>query len=178
MNRASRIGFHVCILLALVAFVGCSDDDSTPANPPAPPVTNLAGTIGIYADADGTDQDLVDTGGRVTYYVIHKATEEAVASSAFRIEAPDGWTRAGAVSEYPVNIGDVDTGISIAYGECFSNNAIHIMTLTYDSPGNSAPGTVFKIVPHNAWPENIQVVNCNLTLLEDGIGEISPVVRP
>jgi hypothetical protein len=165
-------------LLALVIFVGCSDDDTTAVNPPNPPVTNLAGAIGIYADTDGTDNDLVDSGGTVTFYVIHKANEEPVASSAFRIEAPDGWTRIGAVSEYPVSIGDVDTGMSIAYGECFNSEAIHIMTLTYQSPGNSTPGTVFKIVPHYAWPENIQVVNCNLTMLEDGIGEESPVVLP
>ena len=52
------------------------------------------------------------------------------------------------------------------------------MTLTYKSPGNTEPGTSFKILPHTEWPNNVQVVNCEDKLLEDGIGKESPVNVP
>jgi hypothetical protein len=158
-------------------FVGCSDDDSTTVNPPSPPETNLAGSIGVYADVNGTDRDLVDSGGTVTYYVIHKVTN-GVGSSSFKIVAPEGWTRIGAVSEFDLNIGDIDQGITIAYSQCLSDQAIHIMTLTYQSPGNSPAGTVFKVLPHDRLPNAIEVVDCDLNRLLDGIGEVSPVIQP
>ena len=173
MNRVFRISCHVCILLAVSLFVGCSDDDPASVKPPVQPA--LGGSIGIYADADGTDPTLVDTGGMVTFYVVHKVTQGAMAS-AYRIEAPAGWTLIAADAQFPVSLGDINDGISIAYGECLTGT-IHVMTLTYQSPGNSASGTKFKVLPHSGWPENVRVVDCNQNTLDDAVGEESPVVK-
>lgn len=173
MKRAFRLGFHICILLAFGAFVGCSDED--PAAVPAPePDPAVAGSMGIYADAAGTNSRIVDDGGTVTVYVVHKIEVGGIAS-AFTVEAPAGWTRLGAASQYPVNIGDVDAGMSIGYGNCLTGT-IHLMTLTYDSPGNSAAGSTFKILPHPEWPDNIRVVDCDAEMLTDCVGRISSVV--
>lgn len=168
MKRAFRIVAEVGLLLALGVFVGCSDDD--PAS-----VTPLpdAGSIGVYADSEGNDRNLPDTGGTVMFYVVHKVAEGATAS-AFRVQLPTGWTLLGSEPQFPVTLGTVTDGLSIGYGECLTGS-IHLMTLTLRSPGNSAPGTTFKVAPHTGLPESIQVVDCDNDLLKDAIGEESPV---
>ena len=174
MNRAFRIAFHACIMLSLAVFVGCSDDD--PAAPPPGPAPDLplAGTVGVYADDAGTDRNIIDTGGVVTVYVVHKITGGATASQ-FKIEAPAGWTLMGADHQIELHIGDFYYGIAYAYGECLTGT-IHLTTLTYQSPGSSA-GLTFKVVPDN--PGNyIWVVDCNSNRLEDGVGLTSTVTQP
>ena len=172
MKNAFRIGNVLCILLVLGVFVGCGDDDPVAVNPPTVDV-NEAGSIGIYSDTDGRYSRLTDTGGSVTFHIVHKVTDGATAS-AFRIEEPAGWVRISATTDFAVALGNVDDGISIGYGECRSG-AIHVMTLTYQAPGNTQPGSTFKVLPHNQWPDNVQVVNCEDQLLADGIGKESPV---
>ncbi|NIO27686.1 MAG: hypothetical protein GTO29_03930 [Candidatus Latescibacteria bacterium] len=175
MNKAFRIICPVCILLVLSLFIACSSDNpASTRKPPEEPV--LAGSIGVYADEEGTDPNLVDTGGTVVFYVVHDVANGATAS-AFKIETPAGWVRIGAEVQFPLSIGDIDDGIAIAYGTCLFD-AVHVMTLTYQSPGNSPSGTLFKVLPHSVWPEGIQVVDCRNNLLENGIGKESPVSLP
>lgn len=176
MKRAFRLGFHICILLAFGVFAGCSDDDTTTAPDPKPqPEPTVGGNIGIYADAAGTDRTIVDNGGTVTVYVVHKI-EEGGTASAFTVRAPIGWTLAGEVSQYPIVIGSVESGISVAYGNCLTGS-IHLTTLTYYAPGNTPSGSNFEVLPHPQWPDNIRVVDCNATMITDCEGGISPVVR-
>jgi hypothetical protein len=151
--------------------IGCSDDDPT-----TPQQVNPSGSIGVYEDIAGTDSDLTDTGGTVTFYVVHKVAKGAMGSS-FRVEAPTGWTRIGAQNQFTVTLGTPEDGLSVGYGSC-ETGAIHVMTLTYTSPGNSAPGTTFKVLPHLGTPESIEVVDCNQNELRDGIGVESPVSLP
>jgi hypothetical protein len=172
MKNAFRIGNVLCILLVLGVFVGCGDDDPVSVNPPQEEI-HAAGSIGIYADTEGLRPHLLDTGGMVTLHVVHKV-ENGATASAFKIEEPAGWVRISATTDLPVSIGNINDGISIGYGQCMSG-AIHVMTLTYRSPGNTQPGAMFKILPHNEWPNAIQVVNCDTQLLEDGIGKESPI---
>ncbi len=172
MKNAFRIGNVLCILLVLGVFVGCGDDDPVAVNTPTVDV-NEAGSIGIYADTDGRFSHLTDTGGTVTFHVVHKVTDGATAS-AFKIEEPAGWVRISATTDFPVALGNVDDGISIGYGQCMSGS-IHVMSLTYRSPGNTQPGATFKVLPHDQWPNAVQVVNCGDKLLEDGVGKESPV---
>jgi hypothetical protein len=124
----------------------------------------------------GTNPNILDTGGSVTVYVVHKIEDGATASE-FKVVAPEGWTLVGETAQYPVNIGSVVTGVSIAYGAC-EVGTIHVMTLTYDSPGNTPAGETFKILPHNTWPDYIRVVGCSSNMLDDGIGLESPITTP
>lgn len=173
MKRAFRLGFYVCILLTVGIFAGCSDDEATTAPTPQPEPA-IAGSIGIFADPAGTDRTIVDNGGSVTVYVVHKVDEGGTAS-AFTIEAPAGWTRVGTVSQFPIVIGDVDAGISVAYGSCLTGS-IHVLTLNYTAPGNTPAGATFKVMPHPEWPDNIRVVDCHSEMLTDCIGQTSSVV--
>jgi hypothetical protein len=176
MNKVLRISIHCCILLALGLFFGCSDDDPASVPPPQPD-PNPAGSVGVYVDEAGTNPNVVDNGGIVTLYVVHTVTE-GVTASAFMIEAPAGWTRTGDVSEYPVNIGNINAGITIGYGECLTG-AIHVMTLTYQAPGNTAAGESFKVLPHTdpRMSGDIEAVDCSQNKLLDGIGIVSPVTN-
>lgn len=170
MTKVLRIGFHICIMLAVGVFAGCSDDD--PAAPPAPtPDPNPAGSIGVYADDAGASRDIVDTGGIVTVYVVHKVAVGTTAS-AFMVDAPDGWTLVGSNEQFPVFIGNAETGIDIAYGECMTGN-IHVLTLTYQPPVGGSTGNFQIVAPTRR--ASIQVVDCNSTMLVSGVGLVSDV---
>jgi hypothetical protein len=173
MNKALRVGCHVLILLMFGVFVGCSDDDT----PTTPVIPNPAGSIGVYADAGGTNPNVTDTGGSVSLFVVHHVEDGATASS-FRVEAPAGWTMTLAQNQFPVSIGDPATGMSVGYGTCQSG-AIHVMTLTYTSPGNTPAGAMFKVLPHTDVPsQSIEVVDCTQNLLQSAIGVETPVSLP
>ena len=141
--------------------------------------------MSAYATADEapheylgeTDPNLIDTGSIVQFYVVHKVTPGSVGSE-FRIEAPTGWVRLAATPQFPVAIGDVDDGISVGYGSCLTGS-IHVITLMYTAPGNTPPGEMFKILSHlDRQGDAINVVDCNSTLLDDTIGEETPVTVP
>jgi hypothetical protein len=176
MNRAIRIALYGCIMLALGVFVGCSDDDTaSPAQPQPEPNPTMAGSIGVYTDAAGTDRDVIDTGGVVTLYVVHKIPNGGTAS-AFSIDAPEGWSLIGTDHQIELHLGDFDTGIAYAYGECMTGT-IHLATLTYQSPGNSPSGATFNITPYTNW-DFIRVIDCAEHTLDDGMGLTSPVSQP
>jgi hypothetical protein len=176
MHKATFITSLICIMLAAGLFVGCSDDNPTTPKPPIDPPedTNFAGNVGVYMDAAGLDDNLVDTGGIVQFYVVHKV-EYGATASAFKVEAPAGWTLLAANSEFPVSVGNISEGISIGYGRCASGT-VHVMTLTYQSPGDTPAGSMFKVLPHTLWPDAVQSVDCQEVLHDDGEGLESPVV--
>ncbi len=158
-------------MLAVGAFAACSDDD--PVVPPVPdPDPNPAGSIGVYADYAGTVSNIVNTGNIVSVYVVHKV-EVGTTASAFMVDAPDGWTLIGTNAQFPVVIGNAETGIDIAYGECLTGS-IHLLTLSYQSPGGSATGTFEIVAPSRRT--SIQVVNCHSTMLISGVGLVSDVL--
>lgn len=175
MSKTLRLVGYVAILLTLPVFFGCSDDDSGPTEPPVPPPTTIGGSIGVYSDLNGTNRNVIDTGGIVMVHVFHTATEGATASQ-FRVEAPAGWSLLSSQAQYPVTIGSPDIGVAIGYGQCITGKN-HVLTLTYQSPGTTA-GEMFKIGPHSRTPESIQVVDCSQNLVEDAVGEDTPVLAP
>jgi hypothetical protein len=140
-----------------------------------PPAPGMAGSIGIYNDENGTNSFLLDTGGLVTYYVVHKV-ELGVTASEFSVQAPEGWTLVAENYEFAAKIGSVASGVSVGYGYCASGN-IHVATLTYMSPGDTPAGTRFKVLPHYLY-DRIQVVSCDEVLLIDAQGLESPLVKP
>ena len=178
MGKIFRNLYIFSILIVLGVFLGCSSDDGVivqdppaPPSPPAPPA--LGGTLGVYSTPDGEIPNLYDTGGIVEIYVVHKITEGAIAS-AFMIDAPAGWTLIGAQSQFPTVIGDVNQGISIAYGRCLTG-AINLIALTYQTPGIVVPGMEFEVLPHPSWPQNIEVVDCDANELDGARGLTTPV---
>jgi hypothetical protein len=176
MKNVFRITAGVCMLLVIGLFTGCSDDSSTPTDPPPPTQANEGGNIGIYMDTEGTNSTITADGTLKTLHVVHH-NELGARASSFMVEAPAGWTFVAEAPQHPVSIGSVDPtdsyGISIAYSGCMTG-AIHTMTLFYQSPATSQPGDVFKVVKHGLLPE-IQVVNCDEEMVKDAEGNESPV---
>lgn len=173
MSNALRM-FHVICILLLVGFVaGCGDEET---NPVQPPVVPQAGTIGVYADSEGMIGSVRDGAGQMTVYVVHKVDDGATGST-FRVEAPTGWTLVSEEPMFPVAIGDATDGISIGYGRCASG-AVHLMTLTYEVPGDTPAGAMFRVLPHTLFPNNIQVVDCENNVLENARGQDTPLVEP
>jgi hypothetical protein len=169
MKTAFRI---MGILLAIGAFVGCSSDDPVEViDPPGPPLpTNPSGTLGIYADIEGLDASISDTGGMVQVFVVHKVANGATASE-FKVEAPAGWTPLSYAPVFPVTItknNDVHQGVSIGYGTCM-NEAFHVLSVAYMTPGTGTPGQ-FRILNHD-YRSTILVADCNYVELTDGVGE-------
>jgi hypothetical protein len=178
MKRAFKVINLLCILLVLGLVFGCSKDSDpvVPDEPIIPDEPDIVGSIGIFADPDGTDQDILDTGGVVTVYVYHQLGTDGATASAFTVEAPANWTLMSEQVEFPLSIGNVDEGIAIAYGGCRTGD-IHLMTLIYRSAGNSPEGSVFSVRPHPHTPEYIEVVDCE-NKMQSGTGMDSPVVQP
>jgi hypothetical protein len=173
MNRAIRVFYSVCLIAVFSFMIGCGDDPVSTPQPQPQPEPDLAGVIGIFADPAGANPNITDTGGIVSVYVVHTIAQGATAS-AFKVEAPAGWTLVNAQAAFPLSIGDINDGISIAYGMC-KMGVVHIMTLTYDSPGNTAAGQTFKVQPHAQWPNHVQVVDC-FDALHNGAGMETPII--
>jgi len=161
------------LVLLLGSVTGCSEDDPV-ATPPVNPV-DPAGSIGVYADAGGTDIDVIDTGGTVMLYVVHKVP--GALGSSFRVEAPDGWFLIAGQPQFTVTLGNPEEGLSVGYGDCVSGS-IHVITLMYDSPGNTAANSAFKVLPHSGTPEGVETVDCNRHEWRNAKGIESPVTTP
>jgi hypothetical protein len=174
MSNALRMFQLFCILLLVGLVAGCGDEETSPV---VPPITeSQAGTIGVYADADGMIGSVRDAAGQqMAVYVVHKV-EDGVTGSTFRVQAPSGWSLVSAEPMFAVTIGDVEDGVSIGYGRCAAG-AIHLMTLTYRVPDATPAGEMFRVLPHTLWPNAIQVVDCDNNLLENGRGQDTPLVE-
>jgi hypothetical protein len=110
------------------------------------------GVIGLYADQNAGSCELVDAGqGILNIYVIHTLV---VASSAaeFAVEPSAGFTATHIGDQTPyLFIGNSQTGISVAYGECLSA-PINIMTITYLFDGTSSACGYLEVVAHKYGP--------------------------
>ena len=165
MNNAFRVLQLFCILLLIGFAAGCGSEDPVVQ----PPVDQTSpGSIGVYGSADATSSRAVVQDDYLTVYVVHVVEDGATASN-FRIEAPAGWTLESAVSPFEATIGDINEGISIAYGDCM-RGPIHLMTLTYQALDDTQYSGTFRVLAHTQWPNGIQVANCNYDVLENGRG--------
>jgi|GEM_PF-2165130 len=155
----------VCMIFAAALLAGCgSDSPTSTGNNNQQTWDDAAGWIGVFADQNGTDCGLQDSGtGTVTYYVVHGGSQGATAGE-FKIET-SGFTGVsmGHVSPFPAVLGnDPEMGISIAYGACYSG-AIEVLSVTYATSGTTPACSSIKIVAH---PNNgLNMVDCGNNLL-------------
>jgi hypothetical protein len=127
-------------------------------------VTAATGFVGLYADAAGTDCNILDVPGLVSFYVVHTGTDGATGVE-FSAPLPSGFTGAGGTFladevQFPVYIGDSQTGLSVAYGSCLTG-PIHVATILAFSPSGTTPScTQYPVLPHPARGV-INVPNCD-----------------
>ena len=179
MSKVFWAGGLICLVLALGLFVGCSDDEGTIT----PPAMDPAGSIAVYTDIAGTDNNIVDNGTFITLYVVHRVPDGSLGCQ-FRVEAPTGWTELGTQTKFPVTLGVPATGVSVGYGSC-QYDAIHVLSVTYTAPGDTPAGATFKILPVVYPPaqgggqaDYVEVVDCNSNLLFTVDAMESPVTVP
>ena len=136
------------------------------------------GSIMVFSDAAYTDCNIPDTAvGLLSTYVVHKYAAGATASQ-FKLEVQpcNAMTFTGATNAFPTTIGDIFTGISVAYGACL-NGDILLVTVNWFSQTLTPPCCLMEVVPDPVAPEGIViVVDCasNKLAAYGGISVINP----
>jgi hypothetical protein len=120
------------------------------------------GSIGMFADAAGTNCNLPDAvPGLTVYYVVHVNTPGATACEFF---APKPTcvlaTYLSDASVFPVTVGTSQTGVSIGYGMCLAG-PINVLKLNFFTMGTTGPCCYFPILPHpvNGGPWMVDCAN-------------------
>jgi hypothetical protein len=131
------------------------------------------GYIGVFADPLGTSCEFDEVfPGVIQVYIVHIDAPEAIAAQ-FMIAQSDKFKGSylGEAAGVPnIIVGNSQTGISAAYGEC-KPSPIHILTISYFVDGTSDPCSYLEVVPD---PANIYggilMVDCadNVIVLDAG----------
>jgi hypothetical protein len=105
-----------------------------------------SGSVGIFADAAGTNCNLPDAvPGLTPYYVVHVYTTGATACQ-FKATKP-ACVLASYLSDatvFPVTVGNSQTGVSVGYGTCRSG-PIHVLTLNFFTQGLTQACCYYKV---------------------------------
>ena len=118
------------------------------------------GSIGIYADTQGTDCNLSDAVvGMTTYHVVHLA-DFGMTACAYWAPKPSCFT-ATYLSDsnvFPVTIGNSQDGVSIGYGSC-RPGPIHVQSIVYFTQATTPQCCLYPIlgIPSSG---NVEAVDC------------------
>ena len=108
----------------------------------------VPGSIGVYADIEGTNCNLTATGGLLDIYTLHLNTDGATASN-FAIEYPVGITfiadAVPVLGDPFLYIGASINGVSVAYGSCMSGTFAIMKSSTVGLP---AACSLVSVVAH------------------------------
>ena len=122
------------------------------------------GSIMIFSDAGYTDCNIADAGPALTpIYLVHMYTTAATASQ-WMLDpgACNSMVWTGTANAFPTTIGDVFTGVSVAYGGCIGGAPILLVTVNYFAQGLTAPCCYMQIVADPTTTSGlIEVVDCN-----------------
>jgi hypothetical protein len=143
----------------------------------------VPGAINVYATPLHNDCNIYDTGpSLITLEVVHEYGV-FVGSSLFKLNMPDcvggigtDWTLLGSIIPWDLTIGDLFTGISIAYGTC-SNSPLLLATINYFGNGLTPPCCYITVeADPGAASGQVEVVDCSLNRML-GVGG-SAIVNP
>jgi len=137
------------------------------------------GSVGIFADAGGTDCNLADVlPGLTPYYVVHVYHAGATASQ-FSAPIPTCMVAAIWLSDtavFGVTIGNSQTGVAIGYGTC-QVAPTHVLTINYFVQGLTPACCRYPVLPDPNVPSGkIEVTDCGFNPLfaTGGMGIINP----
>lgn len=122
-----------------------------------------AGYIGIYSDPGFSDCTLLDqSAGYVDVYVVHKGTTGATGAQ-FKVVGGGGFSCIYIGEASPPDllvVGDSQTGIGVAYGQCHSSDVL-LLVITLIRYGGSATCSYLDVVPDPAYGTGaIAVTDC------------------
>jgi hypothetical protein len=130
--------------------------DSTPLS--------QGGSVGIYANAEGTDCNLPDVAhGLTRYYVVHTISDAAT-GCAYSAPKPACFTGTwlSDTNPFPVTIGSSQAGVSIGYGSCRYGSVL-VQTLSFFTNA-STPNCCFYPVRGIPTSGEVEVVDCLFNL--------------
>ena len=118
-----------------------------------------AGSIGVFADPQGTNCNLDNTSGSMDVYCVHVDTPGTTMCQ-FAIEIIGvALTNIGETSSFST-LGNSQDGIGISYGSCLAS-PIHLLTITYN--GVSDPCDMIRVVDDpTAIPPGIYMTGCSV----------------
>lgn len=122
------------------------------------------GVIGLYTDASAGNCEVYDSAqGIFDVWVVHTMGTGASAAQ-FKVQPSAGFTATylGDFSPFEVYLGNSQTGISIAYGECLSGTIV-LLRITYLFDGSSATCGKLEITGDPAeiqYPNDPIIADC------------------
>jgi hypothetical protein len=129
------------------------------------------GTIGIFADAAGTDCKLPGSPGLLYVYFVHA---NAVGATGSQWAAPPPacltGTRIADTPKFAVTIGCTACGITIGYGQCMSGT-FHIMTAVYQVISAPTCCRWFVGSDPNVSSGKIEIPDCDFNMTYGSGGE-------
>lgn len=118
-----------------------------------------AGSIRIASDATGVECNFADAGGLVQVYLLHVDAPGATASQ-FKLDvSAAGWTHLGDTWNFATVIGSSMTGVSVAYGACFSA-PIALGTINFFGSAAPACSMINIVADPGALSGQIEAVDC------------------
>lgn len=124
------------------------------------------GYIGLFVDPVYTACEFDDViPALVPVYAVHKSTPGSTASQ-WRLQTGNGFNCifTGSIVHMPTSIGDVNSGISLGYGGCFSSDIL-LVTVNYFCQGISPPCASVEVVGDPGSGSGlIEVVDCDFVL--------------
>ncbi len=119
------------------------------------------GSIGVFADAAGTQCNFVDTGGLIQVHFLHVNHTGATAAQ-FKLDLGGlPWNHLGDQWQTTTSIGGSVVGVSLGYGACFA--APFYLGVANFFGSNAPICSLIQIVPDPTAPSGqIESVDCSL----------------
>jgi hypothetical protein len=129
------------------------------------PAAAYYGSIGVYADPRGCDCDIVDAGGLIHVYIVHRDILTGVKGSRFTI---GGYALNNLTYLYENPIGDpirilgnIYDGFLVNYGDC-TTGGLAIMEIAYFGSGlTPACSDLWVVAAPTAVTGEVEIFNCN-----------------
>lgn len=136
------------------------------------------GSIGLYADAGGTNCNLYDIPGLLVVYVILLEAPEAlgVAFSAPAQGCASNLIHLADSPYFPSVTGNSQTGMEIAFPSCLSG-PVPLLEILYFAPGATGTCCYYPALPNPGYPSGrIEIVACSVGT-RYGLG-LTSVINP
>jgi hypothetical protein len=143
-----QVKTSILIALALLLCVSTSSAQS------------VAGSVNPYADAAGTECNIVDDGGMVQVHMLHVGTNGAAAVE-FKLDvSATDWIFLGDVWSFVLVLGTSVDGAALAYQKCLTGS-IHLGYASFIG-ASAPPCTEIDIVPNPEAPTGrIVAIDCD-----------------